>query len=409
MPKITKSMIDKIQAPEKGTAVLWDSTVPGFGVRTSSGGTRTFILKYRTRDEALVRWLTISRVGALTLDEAREEAIKYRGDVAKGGDPAGERSSARKAITVSELCDIYLSDCETRPKPLRASSLSTHRSSIENHVRSAIGARAATAITSDDIDRLQRSIAMGKTSKRKPGRGGVSSGGEGAAARCIAVLGAVFEFGRKKKIISENPVADVRKIPPKSRDRFLSNDEIVQLGAAMRLALKDGESSVGIAAVRFLLTSGFRRGEALTLTPGYIDAGNQCARLPITKTGKQVRALGRAALSALDKAPSNEAWNFPSERGDGHFVGLPKTLKALLARAGIENASAHDLRRTFATVAVELGFSELIIAALLGHATAGVTARYARTPDRALLLAADAVAQRVSELLDKDQASAGQV
>jgi len=400
MPKLTKALIAAIEKPESGTKTRWDTVVPGLGVRTSSGGTKTFILKYRTRDEGLVRWFTIARVGDITLDEARDEATKHRGDIAKGGDPAGERSAARKAKTVGELCDDYVRDCETRPRPLRPNTIASHKSNIENHIRPAIGKRSAKAITADDIDRLQKAIAAGKTAIRKPGRGGQASGGEGAAARCIAVLGAIMEYGRRMKVLDMSPVGDVRKLPPKSKDRFLSSDEIQRFGAAMRDAAADGESPSGIAAARFLILSGFRRNEALTLEPEFIDRSGQCARLPITKTGRQVRPLGKAALDALRIAPATRDWCFPAERGDGHFVGLPKILKQLFARAEITHASAHDLRRTFATVAVELGFSELVIAALLGHKTAGVTARYARTPDKALLLAADAISGRIGALLN---------
>ncbi|MBX5144970.1 tyrosine-type recombinase/integrase [Rhizobium lentis] len=406
MPKLTKALIAAAERPETGTKTLWDTTVPGFGVRISSGGTKTFILKYRTRNERLVRWLTIARVGDVTLDEARDEATKHRGDIAKGGDPAGERSSARKAMTVSELCDDYLKDCAIRPRPLRPNTIASHSSNIENHIRPALGKRVAKAVTADDVERLQAAIATGKTAARKPGRGGIASGGEGAAARCIAVLGAILEYGRRMKVVELNPVGDVRKLPPKSKDRFLSSDEIRRFGEAMRDAALDGESRSGIAAARFLLLSGFRRNEALTLEPDFIDYPGQCARLPSTKTGKQVRALGKAALDALREAPATRNWCFPGERGDGHFVGLPKILKQLFARAGIAEASAHDLRRTFATVAVELGFSELVIAALLGHKTAGVTARYARTPDKALLLAADAISARIATLLSPVPAAA---
>ncbi|KPF47271.1 site-specific integrase [Rhizobium sp. AAP43] len=402
MPKLTKKLIDAIDPPSSGAEVLWDSVVPGFGVRTSSGGTRTYVLKYRTREERVVRWLSIARVGDLTLDEARDEATKHRGDIVKGGDPAGKLSAARSAKTFGKLCDEYLKDCETRPRPLRPNTLASHRSNIENHLRPALGNRLAKSIKLPDIERVQSEIATGKTAVRKPGRGGVTSGGEGAAARCIAVLGAIFEYGRRNNDIDANPVADVRKLAPKSRERFLSMEEIRRLGVAMREAVSDGESPVGVSAVRFILLSGFRRNEALSLEPSFIDRSSQCARLPVTKTGRQTRAIGRAALQALASAPSNAVWVFPAERGDGHFVGLPKVLAQLFARAEIEAASAHDLRRTFATVAVELGFSELVIAALLGHKTAGVTARYARTPDKALLLAADAISERIAALLEGD-------
>ena len=98
-------------------------------------------------------------------------------------------------------------------------------------------------------------------------------------------------------------------------------------------------------------------------------------------------------------------WIFPADHGDGHFVGLPRVLKRLCARAGIEDVSLHTLRHSFAAVAAELGFSELTIAGLIGHKMPGVTARYAHVPDSALLVAADRVAARVAAALD-GQASA---
>ncbi|MGO7538465.1 tyrosine-type recombinase/integrase [Rhizobium ruizarguesonis] len=397
MPKLTKTTIAQIEPPAKGVKNTWDSELKGFGVRTSSGGTQSYALLYRSSD-GRSRWYTIGRCTDMTPDEARKEAMRLRVDVSKGGDPAAEKSAVRKAKTASELFDAFLRDCETRARPLRPNTVASHRSNIENHLRPVLGGRSANSITSDDVKKLQTSIAAGKTAKRKPGRGGVSTGGEGAAARAIAVLGAAFEYGRREKILSVNPVTDIEKLPPKERDRFLTSEEIVKLGAAMREALADGESPVGIAALRFLLLSGFRRMEALTLQPNLIDRAGQSARI-FTKTGKQVRALGKSALVALDETPSNDDWCFPSERSETHFVAIPKVLGNLLDRAEIMEASAHDLRRTYATIGVELGFSEIIIGALLGHKMPGVTGRYARTPDKALLLAADAISERITGLL----------
>jgi integrase len=397
--KLIKAAIDEIVPPDVGSEVTWDSEITGFGIRTTAGGTKTFVLKYRTRDEGLARWLTICRVGDMKPTEARNEAIKARGIIAAGGDPAGERQASRKAQTVGELCDAYLKDCKTRTRPLRANTISSHTSNVENHIRPAIGHRAAKSLTSFDIDKLQTAIAAGRSAKRK-GRGGVSTGGPGAAARAIAVLGAVFEYGRRAKIVAANPVTDIIKLPQRKRDRFLSVAEIRRLGDAMRDAAAEGEIAVSIAAVRFLLLSGCRRMEVLTLKPSYLDRSARCIRFPMTKTGKQTRPIGKTAVEALDEAPSSDSWFFPAERGDGHFVGLPKTIERLFARAEINDASAHTLRHTFATVAVDLGFSELVIAGLLGHKMPGVTARYAHAPDSALLLAADTVSKHIAGLLN---------
>ena len=69
-------------------------------------------------------------------------------------------------------------------------------------------------------------------------------------------------------------------------------------------------------------------------------------------------------------------------------------------RATVADITPHTLRHTFASVAGDLGFSELTIAALLGHAARGVTQRYVHI-DEALRVAADKVSDAIEVLLDR--------
>jgi len=169
----------------------------------------------------------------------------------------------------------------------------------------------------------------------------------------------------------------------------------------MRAAEAQGENPVVLSAVRFLLLTGFRRMEALALRWDAVDAKGRCITLTDSKSGGQVRAVGAAALAVLDSLgpDAGAPWVFPATRGEGHFVGLPKALDRLYAAAGIDGASVHTLRHTLASVAADEGFSELTVAALLGHARRGVTQRYAKV-DRAAVLAADAVSAKIAGLLD---------
>ena len=87
---------------------VWDSSVPGFHARRQKDAV-TYVLFYRAGGRQ--RWYTIGRHGApWTPDEAREEARRVLGEVAKGGDPASSRKSARNAATVADLCDQYWED-----------------------------------------------------------------------------------------------------------------------------------------------------------------------------------------------------------------------------------------------------------------------------------------------------------
>jgi integrase len=73
-------------------------------------------------------------------------------------------------------------------------------------------------------------------------------------------------------------------------------------------------------------------------------------------------------------------------------------LARLCATAEIEDVTPHTLRHTFGSVAGDLGFSELTIAALLGHAARGVTRGYIHI-DEALKLAASRTCEEIAGLL----------
>src|SRR6478609_2155771 len=89
---------------------LWDSSLPGFGARRQLGDAIAYVLKYRTV-EGRQRWFTIGQHGTpWTPETARQQAKQLLGDIARRGDPATEKRAARKAQTVSELCDIYFAD-----------------------------------------------------------------------------------------------------------------------------------------------------------------------------------------------------------------------------------------------------------------------------------------------------------
>ena len=175
----------------------------------------------------------------------------------------------------------------------------------------------------------------------------------------------------------------------------------------MRGAAASGEHPVGLAAVRFLLLTGFRRMEALGMEHAWVDTQNRCVRFPDTKSGAQVRVIGQAAANLIAGQPlrPDSRYVFPADWGAGHFTAAPVVLNRLCSAARLEGVTLHTLRHTFASLAGELGFSELTIAALLGHSARGVTQRYIHI-DEALLVAADRVAAEIAALLDGHRAAA---
>lgn len=397
MPKLTKRIVDVLMAQSATTdRFIWDSETKGFGVRKKPSGAASFLVQYRNK-EGRTRRLAIGRVGVLTPDEARDLARDRLHEVAKGADPSAARHEIRKAITVAELCDLYLADAKSR---IKATTLAMDRSRIARHVKPLIGKRRVTALTGKDVEKMQADIIAGKTATERKGRGGVTTGGKGVASRTVGMLGSIMEFGRKRGLMNENPARGIDRPADGRQRRYLTTAEMARLGEAMRAAEADGEGATGLAAIRFLLLSGCRRMEALALPIAWADRAGRCIRFQDTKSGAQVRAIGAKAFDVLDQSPHRGPWVFPATRGDGHFVGLPKVLERLCERAKLEGVTVHVLRHSFAATAAEMGYSELTIAGLLGHRVPGVTARYAHVPDAALASAADTVTARIAAALD---------
>ena len=408
MPKLTKRLIDAAKADtETGEAFLWDSEVKGFGLRVKPSGVKSFVLKYRIG--AQTKRHTIGKVGSpYTVDEARKIAADLLRDIRHGADPAAAKTRAHDGLTVAAVCEWYLEQAGKgavlgrRGQQIKASTLAMDRTRVNAHVLPLIGRRKVESLTLDDIEKFQTDIAGGKTAKERNGRGGVTTGGTGAASRSVGMLRTIFEHAKRKKLVAANPAVGVKKYSDGRQRRFLTLDEITTLGAAMRDAEAAGEGGTGFAGIRFLLMTGLRRMEALALPWAWVDGRARCIRFEDTKSGAQLRPIGTSAVKMLESLPRRDGcpWAFPAQRGDGHFIGLPRVLERVCSRAALDGVTVHVLRHSFAATAAEMGFSELSIAGLLGHTVASVTGRYAHVPDRALVSAADAVAARVAAALD---------
>jgi integrase len=369
-------------------------------------GLKSFVIQYRTA-EGRLRRSVIGRFGLMTVEEARDLAHEKLVAVSKGVDPVAAEAEDTGRITVAELCDWYLTEAEAgrilgrRRRPIKASTLAMDRSRVEAHIKPLLGRRQVGALKLGDIEAAQADIAAGKTAKaRKGSRGGATTGGEGVAARTLSTLHAIFEHAARLGKIPSNPAKGVRRLASAPRDRRLSRAEIQRFGETMREAARDGEHPTGLAAIRFLLLTGFRRMEGLGMQRPWLDEEEGAVRFPDTKSGAQTRVIGQAAVDLLLAQPQTKSpFFFPADWGEGHFIGVVRVLDRICERAKIADVTPHTLRHTFASLAGDLGFSELTIAALLGHASRGVTQRYVHI-DEALRMAADRVAEEMADILD---------
>lgn len=171
-----------------------------------------------------------------------------------------------------------------------------------------------------------------------------------------------------------------------------------------------GSNKVALNAYRVLALTGCRRGEVFGLKKSEIDAHRQCLRLGDTKTGAQVRAVGHNVMSILSSLINNEETEFvfPATRGDQHLTDA-KLFRAACKKAELEGVSLHTLRHSFASVGLELEYSELTIAGLLGHRSHSVTSRYAHHVDQALITAADRISAVIARRMAGEQVAGADV
>ena len=402
----------KTLAALRPRSTVWDTgrgAVSGFGARRQKGDAVAYVVKYRTPD-GQQRWATIGRHGSpWTPDLARAEALKLLAEVARGGDPARAKKEARTAATVSELCDIYLEGCEAgriltrRQTTKKPSTLAGDKARIERHIRPLLGSLKVAAVTRADIERFRDGVGEGATRALvKTGKHGLArvTGGRGTATRAMGMLGAMFSFAVRRGFRVDNPVHGVERHAYARRQRRVSDTEYAALGNALR-SMPKTTWPIAVAAARFLALTGWRRGEMLGLRWNEVDLATRTARLADTKTGYSVRPLSRAACELLRQLPRAGELAFPASRGsDKPMIGFRKVWLRIAGQAGLPaEVTPHILRHSLASVAADLGYSELTIAALLGHRKASMTSRYAHHADAVLLQAADAIDDGIVELM----------
>ena len=333
--------------------------------------------------------------------------------MARGGDPSAQRHAEREALTVAQLCEQYL---EASRKGLvttrfgRGKSHSTiaiDEGRVSRHIVPLIGAKVAGALTSADVQRMADAIAEGRTATTIKTRArGVArvTGGAGTAKRIVGLLGGIWTWGTRRGLVSAPiPARGLDLRADKAKDRVLSIGELASLGNAVRAHAERCPLACG--ALRLIALTALRRGEAYGLRWREIDLDGSCLRLTDTKTGRSTRPIGKAAIEHLRSLPRlHDEFVFPGQGGD-KGADLKKHIAALFDAASLKDARSHDLRRTFASIAADLGYSDATIGELLGHARRGVTSRhYIRRPDAALVEAATRAAQVIANALDGKEA-----
>jgi integrase len=412
MPKLTKRFVDSLTA-KRSDYFAWDDELPGFGVRVWVSGRKTYVAQYRKAGRS--RRVRIGAHGALTVDEARKEARGILGDVARGEDPAEDRATRRKSLTVNELCDKYLAAADLglimgkRGLPKKASTLTSDRGRITQHIRPLLGTKIAKEVTQVDINRFIRDVTVGKTARVvKTGKRGkaVVEGGAGTAARTAGLLGGIFSFAISEGIRTDNPVRGTTRQADRKRKRRLTPAEFRILGKALKAAYDDAEPDQGVAGVWLLALTGCRLSEIEELEWIEVEPANGQFRFLDTKEDAGLRPIGKPAfdvLSKIERKPGNKYVLTAVRSDDNFYGGMDRAMDRIMARTGFTDVTAHTLRHSYASVAGDLGFSDSTIDTLIGHASGSVTSDYIHRLDSVLVAAADKVARAIHGYMTRER------
>lgn len=394
--RITKASVDALR-PAGREFMVWDTDVPRLGVRVRPGGARVYVLRLRAGGRQ--RWITIGHHGdPWTPETARDEADRIIGQAAHvealretGAAPSSlrhpveARDHGKATPTLEAFAQRYLEEY-ARPHK-RPTSAAADEANLRRAILPALGKLRLDAVTRADVTRFHLSRKDTPTN----------------ANRCLALLSHMLNTAEKwgERPDGSNPCRHVDRFEESKRERFLSGEEMARLGKALGVVEKAGKvTPYGLAAVRLLVFIGARASEVLGLTWAAVNLKAGTVRLTRSKTGAKTLFLNPPARAVLA--------SLPGEAGNPHVIvggrigkaltlsGLEQVWQDVRKEAKLQDVRLHDLRHSFASVAVAGGASLPILGALLGHSQAQTTKRYAHLAADPLKAASSAVGRSIA-------------
>lgn len=386
---ITKRSVDAEKASDRD-AYLWDDALPGFGLKVTPAGGKTYLFQYRIggRGNATRRY-TIGKHGPLTPDQARTRAKALAAMVEQGIDPRqveldtqaaqleAKRQLEEKARLDGELAfenvaARWLAEYELDH---RASSVGQAKVSLNKYLVPKLRGKPMPHISKADLQRAIDAIPAKQKASRE---------------QVFAYASILFRWALERGDISDNPVASMAKPKgPKARNRVLTDEELISVwnaAASLRAPIA--------ALYRLLILTGQRREEVAGLNWWELDRASATWIIPADRAKNGVAhivPLSPAVLEELDqlalakqqadRTDDIDPARWPKSgpvitlRGDVSLSCFSQAKRELDAAVGkvrkddtpLAAWRVHDLRRTVATGLQRLGVRFEVTEAVLNH------------------------------------------
>ena len=370
--------------PEPNRRVeIWDAQLPGFGLRVSPTGTKSFILLYRIHGRP--RRMTLGRYPQLSLADARVQAREALNIVDSGADPQadlrakvepGELAPSKAEGRARHRIDSVVAEFVQRHclRHNRASTAHETERVLRAHLVSVWPTRDIREIGKSDILRLLDDL--------------VDAGKPSAANHAFAAIRKFFNWCVERGLLDISPCLGI-KMPTRAtpRSRVLEDGELARVWNG-----SDPADHPFGTIVRLLILTGQRRSEVGAMRWADLDLENALWNMP-PEMNKSDRAhsvpLTQSAIAFITATPRlSETYLFPSLRSpDRCFSGYSKCKARLDTICGVTEWTLHDLRRTVATGLAGMAVAPHVVEKLLNHTSgtfsgvAGVYNRFQYAPE----------------------------
>ncbi len=364
--RLTQNLIDALE-PGGSVRDFRDRDLRGFGVRIMPSGRKTYFVHAQSGGRR--RWTRIGDARTMPLARARTLA-RARLAALRNRDPS--RAPDASAETPFEA--VAEAAFRRHARLWKPGTMAVNKDYLKNQILPRFKGQPVGAITAEDVRQWFASL------RSIPA----------AADRSMPVLSVIMREAETLgcRPADSNPCRNIRRYRRRGRDRFLSREEVRRLGRA----LARHEGRVLAAAVRLLLLTGCRKGEIMTLR--WRDCRDGRLFLRDSKTGPRTVWLSSAARKVLDGLPRRRVCVFPGRRRRrcASLQGLDQFWRKLRDEADLRDVRLHDLRHSYATLALQAGETVPTIGRLLGHRDPHTTLKYIHLADETVRQAVDDVA-----------------
>jgi integrase len=389
--KLTDRYLKSLPPAEPGRRpIYWDSSLPGFCVRITDKGRKSFYVGKRPRGATQLLWTLIGHYPDITPDDARGKAHQVLKLLNEGKRPAEEftrqREAAREAKRLAAansfgaLAELYIK----RKLPALRSRVQTEQI-IRQRLIVAWGERPLAELKRRDVVELLERVIDSR--RVLPGTRRVAEGGVEAARRVLSTASAVFSYAVGRDRIEVNPCSRVDKKAifgePVKRERVLDDRELQLLWAA---AAAEGVAAYGIL-IKALLLSGQRLREIAEMRWSEIDLAQRMLVIP--KERMKAKREHKVPLSdrlvdLLETLPrfhgkADYVFTLNGSKPISSFDRLKLRLDRHITEhngAAIPLWTLHDLRRTARTGLSRTGTAPFIAELVIAHVQGGVHATY---------------------------------